>query len=71
MALPGPAPRHSLLAPDSGPVVLLVLVALFGINCFAIGWRDAYDVTVQIKSPLETTQPWVAVVLSAGWSGRR
>jgi hypothetical protein len=51
-----------------GPVVLLLLVALFGINGFAIGWRDAYDVTVQIKSPLETTQPWVAVVLSlAGW----
>lgn len=51
-----------------GPVVLLLLVALFGINGLAIGWHDAYDVTVQIKSPLETSQPWVAVVLSlAGW----
>lgn len=51
-----------------GPVVLLVLVALFAINCLAIGWHDAYDVTVQIKSPLDTAQPWVAVVLSlAGW----
>jgi hypothetical protein len=51
-----------------GPVVLLVLVALFGINGFAIGWRDAYDVTVQIKSPWETAQPWAAMVLSlAGW----
>lgn len=51
-----------------GPVVLLVLVALFGINGFAIGWDAAYDVTVQIKSPLETKQPWVAMVLSlAGW----
>jgi Family of unknown function (DUF6313) len=58
--------RYWLLV--QGPVVLLVLVALFGINGFAIGWDDAYEVTVQIKSPLDTDQPWVAVVLSlAGW----
>ena len=51
-----------------GPVVLIVLVALFAINGFAIGWRNAYEVTVQITSPWATEQPWVAVVLSlAGW----
>lgn len=51
-----------------GPVVLVVLITLFGINGFAIGWRDAYDVTLQIRSPMETAQPWAAVVLSlAGW----
>src|SRR5215470_18922441 len=51
-----------------GPVVLIVLLALFGINGFAIGWRNAYEVTVQITSPWQTGQPWVAIVLSlAGW----
>jgi len=51
-----------------GPVVLIVLLALFVINGFAIGWRDAYEVTVQIASPWQTGQPWVAVALSlAGW----
>jgi hypothetical protein len=51
-----------------GPVVLIVLVALFGINVFAIGWRNAYEVTVQIASPWGTEEPWVAIVLSlAGW----
>lgn len=38
------------------------------INGFVIGWRVAYDVTLQIVSPWETAQPWVAVPLSlAGW----
>jgi hypothetical protein len=38
------------------------------INGFVVGWRDAYDVTLQIISPWETAQPWLAVLLSlAGW----
>jgi hypothetical protein len=49
-------------------VFLLGLGALFMINGFVIGWSDAYDVTVQITSPLDTAQRWVAMPLSlAGW----
>jgi hypothetical protein len=58
--------RYWLLV--QAPILLLCLGALFVINGFVIGWWDAYDVTLQIRSPWETTQPWVAVLLSvAGW----
>lgn len=58
--------RYWLLV--QAPVFLLGLGALFVINGFVIGWPDAYDVTVQIMSPLDTAQRWVAMPLSlAGW----
>jgi hypothetical protein len=58
--------RYWLLV--QAPILLLCLGALFVINGFVVGWRDAYDVTLQIRSPWETSQPWLAVLLSlAGW----
>jgi hypothetical protein len=45
-------------------VFLLVYVA----NGLVIGWRDAYDVTLAIISPAQTSSPLLAWVLSvAGW----
>lgn len=41
---------------------------LFGVNGFTIGWRRAYDVTIGITSPADTSAPVLAWFLSiAGW----
>lgn len=61
--------RYWLLV--QGPIVLFFLGALFVLNGFIIGWRNAYDVTVQITSPWDDKvigQPWVALPLAlTGW----
>jgi hypothetical protein len=50
----------------------LPLCAAFGllyvVSGAALGWREAFDVSVHIMSPAETVSPWLAYVLSvAGW----
>ncbi|WP_425266895.1 DUF6313 family protein [Amycolatopsis circi] len=42
--------------------------ALFVLNGFVIGWREAYDVSLSITSPASTSSPLTAWILSvAGW----
>lgn len=47
-----------------GPAITAGFLMLFVICGFALGWRPAYDVTVQILSPWETRVPPLAMVLS-------
>ena len=51
-----------------GLPVLVGLVVLYIVNGFVVGWRDAYDVSLGIESPAETSAPVLAWFLSvAGW----
>ncbi|MQY07300.1 DUF6313 family protein [Actinomadura macrotermitis] len=51
-----------------GIPVLLGYAALFTGNGFLIGWRRAYDVSIGITSPADTSAPVPAWFLSvAGW----
>ncbi|MEV4242044.1 DUF6313 family protein [Streptosporangium canum] len=51
-----------------GLPILFVFGALFVANGLLIGWRKAYDVTLAITSPADTTMPVLAWLLSiAGW----
>ncbi|WP_236795083.1 DUF6313 family protein [Amycolatopsis sp. GM8] len=51
-----------------GYYILGGFIALFVINAVVIGGRQAYDVSVQIDSPWQTTTPALALPLSlAGW----
>ncbi|MGW4487965.1 DUF6313 family protein [Amycolatopsis sp. NPDC004368] len=51
-----------------GYYILSGFVGLFVVNAFVIGGRVAYDVTLQIDSPWDTSSPALALPLSlAGW----
>jgi len=51
-----------------GLPVLVALAVLYVVTGFVVGWRDAYDVSLGIESPAETSAPVLAWFLSvAGW----
>lgn len=51
-----------------GLPVLAALAVLYVATGFVVGWRDAYDVSLGIESPAETSAPVLAWFLSvAGW----
>lgn len=49
-----------------GYYILGSFVGLFVLNALVIGPRVAYDVSLQIDSPFDTANPWVALPLSVG-----
>ncbi|MER5425347.1 DUF6313 family protein [Streptosporangium roseum] len=54
--------------PTRGAPILAVFGLLFAVNGLTIGWRRAYDVTIGITSPADTSIPVLAWFLSvAGW----
>jgi hypothetical protein len=51
-----------------GLPLLFLYIGLFLANGLTIGWRTAYDVSIQITSPADTRVPALALSLSlAGW----
>jgi hypothetical protein len=51
-----------------GIPIFLLYAILFALNGFLIGWRKAYDVSLAITSPADTTHATMAWLLSlAGW----
>lgn len=51
-----------------GYYILGAFAGLYVLNAVVIGGRVAYDVSLQIDSPWDTTSPWLALPLSiTGW----
>jgi hypothetical protein len=51
-----------------GLPVMVALTVLYIVTGLVVGWRDAYDVSLGIESPAETSAPVLAWFLSvAGW----